>query len=67
MVKLKVTGMSCNHCVIAVTKALKAVHDVKDVTVDLHKGQAIVEGGAKPLDLIEAIIDEGYQAEALTE
>lgn len=63
MVKLKVTGMSCNHCVMAVTKALKAVPDVKDATVDLQKGEAIVEGGAKPDDLIRAIVDEGYQAE----
>jgi copper chaperone len=67
MVKLKVTGMSCNHCVMAVTKALKALPDVNEVTVDLHKGEAVVEGGAKSADLIEAIVDEGYQAEELKE
>ncbi len=67
MVKLKVTGMSCNHCVMAITKALSALPDVKDVKVDLQKGEAVVEGGAKVADLIEAVSEEGYQAEELKE
>ena len=32
---IKVKGMSCNHCVMAVTKALNEVDGVRDVKVDL--------------------------------
>jgi len=67
MVKLRVTGMSCNHCVMAVTKALKSVADVKNASVDLQSGEATVQGDAKPADLIKAVVDEGYQAEELDE
>ena len=31
----KVTGMSCEHCVNAVTSELSTLSDVSDVTVDL--------------------------------
>ncbi len=37
---LKIQGMSCNHCVMAVTKALNGIDGVKDVNVDLEKGEA---------------------------
>ncbi|MBN1655857.1 MAG: cation transporter [Deltaproteobacteria bacterium] len=66
MVKLKVTGMSCNHCVAAVTEALRAVPEVKAVAVDLGEGEATVEGAATAAELIKAIIDEGYGAEEIS-
>ncbi len=37
---IKVQGMSCNHCVMAVTKALSKVQGISDVKVDLTKGEA---------------------------
>jgi copper chaperone len=37
---LKIQGMSCNHCVMAVTKALNGIGGVKDVNVNLEKGEA---------------------------
>lgn len=37
---IKVQGMSCNHCVMAVTKALNKIDGISDVTVDLEKGEA---------------------------
>ena len=62
--KLKVTGMTCNHCVMAVTKALEAVPGVTKVSsVSLQSGEASVEGTAKPDDLVAAVEEEGYQAE----
>lgn len=63
MIKLKVTGMTCNHCVKAVTHALELVEGVEKVGVILQKGEATIEGTAKPEDLIRAVVDEGYQAE----
>jgi copper chaperone len=37
---LKIQGMSCNHCVMAVTKALGNIDGISDVNVDLAKGEA---------------------------
>jgi copper chaperone len=40
MKRIKIKGMSCQHCVMAVTKALGAVDGIKDVNVDLKSGTA---------------------------
>lgn len=40
MTTLKIKGMSCQHCVMAVTKALKEIDGLQDITVDLEKGEA---------------------------
>lgn len=64
---LKVTGMSCGHCVMAVTNALRGVAGVEDAKVDLEAGRAVVaydESRASPADLVGAITEEGYGAEA---
>lgn len=63
---LKVGGMSCGHCVMAVTKALKGVPGVRDAKVDLQGARATVdydESQAGTRDLVAAVLDEGYTAE----
>ena len=35
MATIKIKGMSCNHCVMAVTKALNEIAGIKNVKVDL--------------------------------
>jgi copper chaperone len=40
MATIKIRGMSCQHCVMAVTKALGGIAGIKDVRVDLEKGEA---------------------------
>jgi len=60
---LKVTGMTCRHCVRAVREALAAVPGVTAALVDLDGGTARVEGEAAPADLIRAVTDAGYHAE----
>lgn len=65
---LKVTGMSCEHCVRAVTQALKTTDGVRDAKVDLKAGQAVVdydEGTTDPRKLANAVAEEGYNAEEL--
>ena len=57
---LQVTGMSCQHCVGAVTKALQSVPGVTGVAVDLASGLARVEGRADPAALTQAVVDAGY-------
>jgi len=59
---LKVTGMTCNHCVMSVTKALKQVPGVETADVSLEKAQAVVKGSADAQTLIKAVKDEGYDA-----
>ena len=63
MSTLKIEGMSCMHCVAAVTKALSAVDGVKEVVVDLERGEATFQE-AQPVDsaaLTEAIEKAGYR------
>ena len=40
MTTIKVKGMSCQHCVMAVTKALKEIDGLQEIVVDLEKGEA---------------------------
>lgn len=64
-IKLKITGMTCNHCVRAATQALESVPGVTKAEVTLEPGEALVHGEA-PLDaLIAAVAEEGYTAEKL--
>ena len=63
MTKIKIKGMSCNHCVMAVNKASKEIEGIKDVKVDLEKGEATFEE-AKPVDMNnvrERIKKAGYE------
>jgi copper chaperone len=39
---IKIEGMTCSHCSSFVSKTIKAVEGVKDVSVDLEKGNAEV-------------------------
>ncbi len=41
MATIKVKGMSCQHCVGSVTKALSEIDGITDVQVNLEKGEAI--------------------------
>lgn len=61
---LKVDGMSCNHCVNAVTKAVSALGGIEDVSVDLgEKTVAVKFDPAKStLEAIKAAIDgQGFE------
>jgi copper ion binding protein len=60
----KVQGMTCNHCVMRVAKALKAVPGVQDAKVDLQKAEAVVsydEASASPEKLSSAVVEAGYK------
>ncbi len=60
---IKVEGMSCQHCVAAVTRAVKAIPGVDDVAVDLGSGLVTVRGGAGAVSrrqVVDAIEAAGY-------
>ena len=44
MTTISIKGMSCQHCVTSVTKALEEIPGVTDVNVDLEKGEASYDG-----------------------
>lgn len=62
--KLKVSGMTCMHCVGAVKKALEQVPGVESAEVSLEQAQALVSGSADAATMVAAIKEAGYSAEA---
>jgi copper chaperone len=60
---LKVKGMSCQHCVMSVTKALSQLEGVKNVQVDLAKGEVRFDNTKEiaPNQIEKAITDVGYE------
>ncbi|MCF8031132.1 MAG: copper ion binding protein [Desulfohalobiaceae bacterium] len=61
--RVAIKGMSCQHCVSAVTKALEQLDGVKNVEVSLEKGEARFEE-EKPVDretVRKAVQDAGYE------
>jgi copper chaperone len=60
---LRVEGMTCGHCQKAVKEALEQVPGAQNVEVDLKAGLAKVDGVSDANLLINAVVEEGYQAE----
>lgn len=58
----RVRGMTCDHCVRAVTDELAAIDGVTRVDVDLATGEVTVAGDPEPtVDEVRAAVDEaGY-------
>jgi copper chaperone len=62
-VQLTITGMTCDHCVNAVTGALQGVPGVTEARVSLDEKLAVVTGDAvDPAALVAAVEEEGYEA-----
>ena len=63
--KLKISGMSCQHCVKTVKDALTALEGVQHAKVNLRKGEAVVrfdELCVSPANLRDAITQAGFEA-----
>lgn len=58
---IKIKGMSCEHCVASVKKALEKVGGIKRVEVDLGKGEATYEGDVPRKELEKAITGIGFE------
>ncbi|MGI9321438.1 MAG: CopZ family metallochaperone [Thiogranum sp.] len=62
-IQLTINGMTCQHCVAAVEKALPAVDGVEEVIqITLDPGSATVKGVASTEALIAAVKQAGYEA-----
>ncbi|AFK70121.1 heavy-metal-associated domain-containing protein [Pseudomonas putida] len=58
-----VQGMTCGHCVKAVTRAVQEQYAEARVEVDLAGKQVRVQSELAQEQILTAIRDEGYQAE----
>jgi copper chaperone len=59
---VKIKGMSCQHCVMAVTKALSGIEGIRNVKVNLEKGEASFDE-TKPVEaavIRERVKKAGY-------
>lgn len=60
----QVQGMSCGHCVKAVTQAVQKLDPQAVVNVSLDQGRVEVQSTAAREALAEAIREEGYTVAA---
>ena len=60
MIEFQVEGMSCQHCVGAVTKAIRTLDAGAHVDVDLEAGSVRVQSQEKADRLSAAIEEAGY-------
>ena len=58
----RVTGMTCGHCVAAVTEEISALPGVTDVAVDLASGDVTVASDVAldPAAVASAVDEAGY-------
>jgi copper chaperone len=61
MYELQVEGMSCNHCVAAVTRSVKEIDADAKVDVDLSSNKVRVDSRAKIDDIKSAVAEAGYE------
>ena len=61
-IDLAITGMTCDGCANALTRALSRVDGVTRVAVDFAAGRAHVTGSANTARLVAAVEKAGYGA-----
>jgi copper chaperone len=61
MKSFTVSGMTCQHCVAAVTRAIHDIDPTAIVSVSLNAGVVTVDSTADPAKLVEAIEEQGYE------
>ena len=59
----KISGMTCSSCVATVTKAIESIRNVKNVTVSLDPGLAVVESNEDvSVDVIQSVLPDKFSA-----
>lgn len=59
---LKVTGMTCSHCISRVNKVIAKLQADAKVTVDLAQQHVSVESTLMAEDIVAALDEAGYPA-----
>lgn len=57
----KVQGMSCGHCVRAISEAVQALDATAQVEVDLAAGEVRIDSQLAAESLLAAIREEGFE------
>ena len=60
-----VQGMSCGHCVKAITQALQSKDPAASVRIDLAAKEVGVESALTAEQVIALITEEGYEAKVV--
>ena len=63
MQRFNVQGMTCGHCVKAVTNAIKNDDPTAQVQVELASGVVQVDSSLPAERVVELIREEGYEAQ----
>jgi copper chaperone CopZ len=66
---IRIEGMHCHRCEVAIQKQLAQIPGVHEAEVDFNSGQASIlfdNSQATPQQLVEAIRDAGYEAMPIT-
>ncbi|GHU78072.1 copper chaperone CopZ [Clostridia bacterium] len=61
---LRIEGMSCGHCEIAIQDAVRKLPGIKKVKASKRKGEVVTEydsGAVSSAQIITAINDTGYR------
>lgn len=60
---IKVSGMTCGHCVQSVTEEISAIAGVTNVNVVLESGEVTIESDFElnNADLVAAVKEAGYE------
>ena len=61
MATVQIKGMSCQHCVASTKDALEKIPEIKDVQVDLDKGEATFTGDVAADKVKDAISKIGFE------
>ena len=67
---LRIEGMHCHKCELAIQKLLSAYPGVREVEVDFNSGQASVlfdRGSVSISTLMDAVNEAGYRATGFTQ
>ena len=59
--EFEIEGMSCEHCVQAVKRAIAAVPGVTDVSVEVGKAVVMSSVALRADDVANAVAEEGYR------
>ena len=61
----KISGMTCSSCVATVTKAIESIRNVKNVTVSLDPGLAVIESNEDvSVDVIQSMLPNKFSVKA---
>jgi len=61
MTRIKIKGMSCQHCVETTRKALEAIPGISNIQIDLARGEVQFTGNVESKTVQKAITGIGFE------